>query len=385
MSVGSVSPDTVRSESVGGLGRFADLQRIVQCPVERTPLDLVDVQTLQSRLPHDAMVPQGTIGAFVSTSGRGYPIVDRIVSFLDRDVLHLVPQPLAPVRDTQAEGVKASVQDWYDRFGWTKSESGLYHDTAMFSQDESSGFDTYESLSHLGFLERLGRGEFLLDAASGAIAKPEYRAYAWRHRYRVCVDLSRTALKEAAAKIGDGGFCCLADMTRLPFRESVMDGIVSGYTVQHIPESEQARAVEELYRVLKPGAHLCIMTDVKPERAAQERIVLGFRAIRKVGKILGLTAPFRPAAEPTQVAVQPHALYFKPHGIEWWQSLGARVASVCSIETLRSLTKSDFERVFGRSTRAARIVRAIDTLFPHILASGSPYCLVDLVKAPRRD
>jgi ubiquinone/menaquinone biosynthesis C-methylase UbiE len=120
----------------------------------------------------------------------------------------------------------------------------------MFSQASLTGHGFYELSSHLSLLDRFSGGEFVLDAASGPIANPEMVAYSWFYKYRVCVDISLTALQEAATKLEGKGFCCMADICQLPFRDGVFDAVESGYTIQHIAESRQSRAVAELYRVL---------------------------------------------------------------------------------------------------------------------------------------
>jgi ubiquinone/menaquinone biosynthesis C-methylase UbiE len=35
----------------------------------------------------------------------------------------------------------------------------------------------------------------------------------------------------------------MADISRLPFQDGVFDGIISGYTIQHIDEAQQSEAV----------------------------------------------------------------------------------------------------------------------------------------------
>ncbi len=40
-------------------------------------------------------------------------------------------------------------------------------------------------------------GDFLLDAGSGPVQWPEYLTYSEGYRFRVCLDISITALKEA--------------------------------------------------------------------------------------------------------------------------------------------------------------------------------------------
>ncbi len=314
---------------------------------------------------------------------KAFPFTPRIVSFLDRDALVLSGVGDAPAWTAEApaqvsdEEIQRSVQNWYDTFGWQKNEGGAYNDTAVFSQTSADGYGAYELVSHLSILDRLRGGRFVLDAASGAIAHPEYLAYSWFFASRICVDMSTTALEEASAKLRDADFCCLADICRLPFRADTFDGAVSGYTIQHIPDGQQKVAVKELHRVLRPGAHLCIFTDVQTSRAHRSFYLLqrAFSAVVRpphrldtshAASLAGVT-PAKP-------------LYFLPRTLRWWRDLADELTSRSSIEGLRTLNKSEFERLYGQSNRAVVVLRAFESLAPRLAARVSHYCLVDIEK-----
>ncbi|MGH9432962.1 MAG: class I SAM-dependent methyltransferase, partial [Terriglobia bacterium] len=271
--------------------------------------------------------------------------------------------------------IKRQVKKWYDEFGW-KLTDGLYGDTAFFSQVGRSGHGFYEMISHLSFLDRFQAGEFFLDAASGALAHPEYLAYSWCHKYRVCVDISLVALQEAASKIGEKGFCCMADICRLPFRENAFDGIVSGYTIQHVPEPEQKQTVAELYRFLAPNKYCCIMTDTGRSVARS----LLFRAL----KMLTKSAFNEPNADRNSSISPPAELYFVPHNTAWWRSTVRELDGTSSVEALRIFEKREFEVLFGHSIKAAKKLRALEAIMPRLLAGISKYCLVSFSKSRPR-
>jgi SAM-dependent methyltransferase/uncharacterized protein YbaR (Trm112 family) len=374
------------------LVRVRFLHGILCCPITKAPLRLVGVDELLSNLAESerGRVSVGTVGAFISdVAGRAYPFSERIVSFLDRDALRTQAASAeigwAGGPKSGDDEVKQSVQDWYDGFGWRKNQRGVYNDTAAFSQSSPDGHGLYELMSHLWILDRLRGGDFILDAASGAIAHPEYLAFSWFYKSRVCVDMSITALQEADAKLGAGDFCCLADVCKLPFRNETFDGVVSAYTVQHIPESQQAAAVKELYRVLRPAAHLCILTEVRPSRG-HDRFLFLLRVLTKTLKLLRL---FRRAqAPPTSPAPRtgrPQVpLYFVPQSLYWWRDLASGLAGSYSIESLRVLKKVEFEWLFGSSNLAAKILHLLQGLFPRLTARVSFFCLIDLAK-PTQD
>lgn len=366
------------------LDQLAPLKSILCCPYTKTPLTPLPLPELLLRLPETERqrIPEGTIGAFISESSfLAYPIIGRIVNFLERDVLKLSDQNLhINLDDANSSTVKQSVKEWYDNFGWKRNSTGIYNDTGLFSQLEETGHSLYEILSHLSLLERYLGGEFFLDAASGAIAHPEYLAYSWFYKYRICVDISLTALQEADAKLQGKGFCCLVDICNLPFPDNLFDGIVSGYTIQHIFESDQAKAVKELHRVLKQKKHLCIMTEIKTNTLTRRIIFKVLRFIKKLTGKLGIVPVDVSVNTKASDAIEPSKLYFAPQDIRWWLENTHNLSSSISIEALRVFSKKEFESFFGISIRAAKFLRSMEHLFPKSLAKISSYVLIDLYK-----
>lgn len=363
--------------------RFQEFQEILYCPRTKGALSLITVAELLERLPSDERprVPDGTTAAFVSESSlTAYPIIGRIVDFLDQDSLRLSKENGEKIPVGAADGsVLHSVKRWYDDFGWQRNEGGIYNDTAMFSQLSSKAHGFYELSSHLELLNRLPGGKFILDAASGPIAHPEKLAYSWFYKYHVCVDISLTALREADAKLGARGFCCMADICQLPFRDGAFDGAVSGYTVQHIESSRQSTAVAELYRVLGPGAHLCLLSEINSTRI-HRALVRTLKGIRKVFNRSQKRAPNQASGAPAP----PHGLYYYGRNLAWWRKVAGGLTDSYSIEGIRIFSKEEFESLFGDSRRAAEAIRALEALFPGISARLCVYILLDLSKQNSR-
>ena len=370
------------------LSGFELLQTILCCPHSRSALSLVTAQELLSRLPEEerTRVPKDITGAFVSESSQiAYPIVGRIACFLEQNSLRLATNPSLERdgRDAENLSIQQSVKRWYDEFGWLCNKSGLYNDTTLFSQASDTAYGIYELASHVSLLDRLSGGDFLLDAASGPIAHAEYLAYSWPYKHRVCVDLSLVALREAEAKLQGKGFCCMADISRLPFQDGVFDGIISGYTIQHIGEAQQSVAVAELYRVLKPGSHLCIITDTGLQPSGTHRaLMLVLRIIRKVRHLLsiGRSRGNREQNEQRPIIKPPHPLYFHARNLAWWRYQAHHLTNAYSLEGLRIFTKDEFEFLFEHSIRAAKIIRALEALFPKVAAKMCSILLVDVFK-----
>jgi SAM-dependent methyltransferase len=153
--------------------------------------------------------------------------------------------------------VKQQVREFYDQVGWQTvgEEDGqeLRYQNARY-EDLRPVSHEYIHSCHLRVAHHLAtEGSFLLDAGSGPIQYPEYLEYSKGYRYRVCADISMTALKEARKRIGERGLYIVADIANLPFKAEVFGGVVSLHTIHHLPEEEHLHAYQELYRVLAPG------------------------------------------------------------------------------------------------------------------------------------
>jgi ubiquinone/menaquinone biosynthesis C-methylase UbiE len=150
--------------------------------------------------------------------------------------------------------VQQQVREFYDQVGWKLVGEDLYQNARY--EDLRPVSREYIHRCHLRVRRHLpASGRILLDAGSGPIQYPEYLEYSRDHQFRVCADISITALLEARQRIGEKGLFVVCDITRLPFKPEVFDGVVSMHTIHHLPESEQPTAFLELYRVLTPGNH----------------------------------------------------------------------------------------------------------------------------------
>jgi ubiquinone/menaquinone biosynthesis C-methylase UbiE len=187
-----------------------------------------------------------------------YPILKDIVLLL-KDLALVGPHGKV-LEDLMSEDKKL-VKNFYDQRGWHANEAGDYEDAVIFEDLRAVSRD-YLKKCH----DRVARflnpsGDYLLDAASGALQFSDYLQYSAQYKYRVCVDLSFQALSEVKRKLGSKAICVLCDMTNMPFMDGVMGGFVSLNTIYHIPKDEQATAIRELYRVLKPGGKGVVVYD----------------------------------------------------------------------------------------------------------------------------
>jgi SAM-dependent methyltransferase len=148
--------------------------------------------------------------------------------------------------------IKQEVRQFYDQVGWQRVSDDVYQNARY--EDLRPVSHDYIHRCHLRVSRHLKpSGRLLLDAGSGPVQYPEYLEYSRNYHYRLCVDISITALKEARQRIGDKGLFVVADVANLPFSPGVFDGVVSLHTIHHLPEEEHLQAFNELYRMLAPG------------------------------------------------------------------------------------------------------------------------------------
>ena len=148
--------------------------------------------------------------------------------------------------------VKRQVREFYDKVGWKMVGDGVYQNARY--QDLRLVSSEYITRCHARVSRHIAEsGRFLLDAGSGPIQYPAYEEYSRGYDFRVCADISITALKEARQRIGEHGLFVVADIAKLPFAANTFDGAVSLHTIHHLPQDEHIPAYRQVYRVLRPG------------------------------------------------------------------------------------------------------------------------------------
>jgi SAM-dependent methyltransferase len=148
--------------------------------------------------------------------------------------------------------VQKDVRQFYDEIGWCQIGDGIYQNAQY--EDLRPVSREYIHKCHLRINRYLHHsGQYLLDAGSGPIQYPEYLTYSEGYQYRVCLDISIVALRNARKRIKDHGLFVVADIANLPFKDDVFDDIVSLHTLHHLPQQDYRPAYYGLKRVLKPG------------------------------------------------------------------------------------------------------------------------------------
>ncbi|HCC79372.1 MAG: hypothetical protein A2X25_06600 [Chloroflexi bacterium GWB2_49_20] len=154
--------------------------------------------------------------------------------------------------------IKNQVREFYDQVGWQQVSEGVYQNARY--EDLRPVSQEYIHKCHMRVKRFLAAtGDFLLDAGSGPVQYPEYITYSQDYRFRVCVDISITALEEARQRLGVHGLYVVCDIAHLPFKSEAFDGIVSLHAIHHIPYEGQPDAYLNLFRVLQAGKSAVIV------------------------------------------------------------------------------------------------------------------------------
>lgn len=244
--------------------------------------------------------------------------------------------------------VKQDVRQFYDQIGWSLVGEDLYQNARY--EDLRPVSREYIHRCHL----RVGRhlapnGRFLLDAGSGPIQYVEYFDYSRSFQYRVCADISITALKEARKRLDvvaseaqqplsqselprmnrEHGLFVVADVANLPFKSEVFDGIVSLHTIHHLPEDEHQQAYEGLYRLLAPGKSAVVVNGWPSSKIMaffDPLVRLNYRLRRLAKRLSGRKHPSEPPTSARGEGRPQKGTFTSRHDVIWIRNeVGSRM------------------------------------------------------------
>ncbi len=232
---------------------FEAITDILQCPI--TKESLIYSQSFQEANTKIQNTPdiQLSHGFFNESKTIFYPIMDGIICMMPE-------YSVSDTKETSDEDI-LSVKAFYDSFGWKKSDDGKYHDNKLFIDQRAVASEYREVCS-----KRLGRflekgGEYLLDIASGPVYQENNKAYSQHFKWRICIDISIQALKEAQQNLKDYNVIFIVgDITNIPLKKGSCTKVISQHTLYHVPKAKQAEAIHELIRVAQPGKDRVIIS-----------------------------------------------------------------------------------------------------------------------------
>lgn len=256
---------------------------ILKCPVTGSglrPLEKAEIKSLNQKplwQVDGTRMNQPILNALATPDGGFiYPIIQGVVVLL-KDLAIVDNEDRVSAEMLGAD--KKLVKEFYDNKGWHVTEKGDYADADIFEDLRPIASDYIKKCHNRVSRYLKTSGNYLLDAASGALQFKDYLQYSANYKYRVCVDLSFQGLLECKRKLGDRAICLLCDITNLPIREGTMDSFVSLNTIYHIPKDEQVKAITELWRVLGPQGKGVIVYDWYKHSPWMNLSLLPFRAV----------------------------------------------------------------------------------------------------------
>ncbi|MFC2025898.1 class I SAM-dependent methyltransferase [Chloroflexota bacterium] len=290
--------------------------------------------------------------------------------------------------------VKQEVRQFYDQVGWQLVGEDIYQNARY--EDLRPVSREYIQRCHLRVNRHLvPSGRFLLDAGSGPIQYPEYLTYSHGYQYRVCADISITALREARNRIGEHGLFVVADIANLPFKPGIFTGIVSLHTIHHLPENEHLQAYKELYRVLTPGCFGVVVNSwpSSPLMVLFNPLIRLTNRIRgRINRLLGrakistdVTLPCNSAAPKESASKQgssPKGTFTSRHDVAWMKNavgnqmpLQIRAWRSVSVRFMRAL----IHPILGGRVWL-RLFYWLESKFPYFMGTRGQYPLVIIQK-----
>jgi len=294
--------------------------------------------------------------------------------------------------------VKQEVKQFYDQIGWKLVGADLYQNARY--EDLRPVARQYIHNCHLRVMRHLSpSGRFLLDAGSGPVQYPEYLEYSRGYGYRVCADISLTALQEARKRLGERGLYVVADVANLPFEAEVFDGVVSLHTIHHLPEDEHLGAFRELYRVLAQGKKAVVVNGWSASRWMNyfEPLIRAANRLRHVFARLGWTvaetgdeandAPGRQGVRPRKGESAPKGTFTNKHDAEWVRKEVGRYMPVEILVwrsvTVRFMRALIHPRLGGRVL--LRLIYALEERYPRYFGEHGKYPLIVIQKPEEAD
>ncbi|HTZ22279.1 MAG TPA: class I SAM-dependent methyltransferase [Opitutaceae bacterium] len=367
---------------------LVDCLDVLRCPVSGEPLTLLSesaLRDLNAQLQAETWRHRdGSPARYAVTAALG-ATHGQYVYRVEEDIAWLLPGlalvPQAGVTRTPLEAEKKLVQSFYDEFGWTRSESGLFKDTEAFTDGRRVAQD-YRQYCNRRIARLLPGGRFLLDVASGAIPHPEYLDFSRDYAVRICVDFSIRALREARLKLGGRGLYLLGDITRLPLASDSIDTVISLHTIYHVPQTQQTSAVDEITRVTKPGGRVVVVytwgSSVAMAAAFRLRGMLGW--VRRCLRFSRTPAPGVGAPSPDT----PPSLYFQPQNYDWFaRDIAARHKA--RLRVWGALSTSFQVRFLSEGTRGRWLLAAVkygENCFPWLAGRFGQYPMFVIDKPP---
>lgn len=239
-----------------------NIAQILKCPyTEEGLLYINDASKINAFLQgwkfpilNDFKVEEG----FVNKSNSWFfPIINNIILLYTR---YGIPLSENGNVDVQLSFDKERVFNYYKDIDYIQyNDLSIYSDSGKWVDYRPVAKDYIENSLSKARKFIPAQGEYLLDAGSGPIGLKQYLDLSIGYECRICCDISFAALQQAQINLKTKGLFICCDVTNLPIKSNICDAVVSQHVIYHIPKSQQKRAIEEFYRVAKPGHRVVVV------------------------------------------------------------------------------------------------------------------------------
>ena len=207
--------------------------------------------------------------------------------------------------------VEERTRQFYDNEGWVAGEDGVSGEDAYFrnAAPERAAYDAKCERKARVLLAGVA-GELLI-AGPGDFPK-SHSLTSEQFDVVQCVDISEQSLDICRTRLGDKGEYKLGSLLDLPVDNNSVDAALCAHVLFHIDKDDQARAVSELIRAVKPGGRVVfIYTNPHAPLMRIQRLLKFFRVhkLLKADKLYNFSHPPRwweTAAEGCSVKIHPY-------------------------------------------------------------------------------
>lgn len=219
-----------------------------------------------------------------------------------------------PPRSAESK-VEQSVREFYDGFGWDDADGAKGEDISfrMFRPAYYPYHDAVEART----MEALAPFEGDLLIVGCGDMPDSHVDLANRFDQTTCIDISQKALDIAAKRLPDAA-TLLGSIVHSEIEDDSFDTVFCAHVLYHIDAAQQAEAMREMLRVVRPGGKVVVLysNPRSPLRymcsAAKVLNNLAAKILRREQQHRTSSGQVRPA------------LYFRPHPLGWWSQFGDR-------------------------------------------------------------
>ncbi len=216
--------------------------------------------------------------------------------------------PSSERRSDGKAGEVASVSDnvarFYDGYGWVDQGGGESGEDRHFRQfPPAYARYTAQSTKRTLALFRNCRGSLLIVGCGDMPDSHKQIAAGFDHV--TCMDISTVALAIAERRLGPGASYLRESIVDTTLPDKQFDAVFCAHTIYHIDKAEQAKAIVQLMRVMKPGGR-AVIVYANP----RSPVTIPGEILRWTKRQMGTRRDPRSAQS---------LLYYHAHPLRWWR------------------------------------------------------------------